>query len=126
MDFSYPRHEKLKSRKTIERMFAEGKSVAKFPLRLAYIENSESVQPIEIGVSVSKKYFKKAVDRNYFKRLLREAYRHNKHLIANLDKRYALMLLYQTKDRLAYQEISVKVVALFEKFRAETASAPPK
>jgi ribonuclease P protein component len=57
------------------------------------------------------------VDRNYFKRVLRETYRLNKHvLVENLDKPYAFMFFYQTKDRLTYEEINAKTVQLFEKF----------
>lgn len=64
-----------------------------------------------------KKNFKKAVDRNYFKRVLRETYRLNKHLlIDNLDQPYSFMFFYQTKDRLTYHEINTKTVQLFEKF----------
>ena len=115
---TYPKHEKLKSRLTIGLMFTEGKSVSKYPLRLVYVplqDNETGV--IKMGVSVSKKYFKKAVDRNYFKRILRETYRHNKHfLLQNTGKRYALMFMYQTKDRLSYEEINSKTIQLFEKF----------
>ena len=61
MDFSYPKEEKLKSRKIIDLLFTEGKSVAKFPLRLMYVGiNNDSDGSIKFGVSVSKKYFKKA------------------------------------------------------------------
>ena len=115
---TYPKSEKLKSKTTIDLMFREGKSVSKYPLRLVYAKASfEEGQKIKIGVSVSKKYFKKAVDRNYFKRVLRETYRLNKQLlIDNLQEPYAFMLLYQTKDRLTYEEINLKTVQLFEKF----------
>lgn len=122
MDVSFPNNEKLKSRKTIDTLFSAGKSVGKYPLRLAYVESaSGETEKIKMGVSVSKKYFKKAVDRNYIKRVLRETYRHNKHLLADTitDKPHAFMLLYQSKDRLSYDEINSKTVQLFEKFAAE-------
>ena len=118
--YTYPKEEKLKSHIIIERMFTEGKSVSKYPLRLAYIPitNTEADgMPLKMGVSVSKKHFKKAVDRNYFKRLLREAYRHNKQLlIEGLDQTYAFMLFYQTKETLSFSEINTKTIQLFEKF----------
>ena len=125
MNFTYPKSEKLKSKITIDSLFSKGKSVSKYPLRLVYVESDfgikeNSGQKIKMGVSVSKKYFKRAVDRNYFKRVLRETYRLNKHLlIENLEKPYAFMFFYQTKDRLTYQEIETKTKQLFEKFVLE-------
>jgi ribonuclease P protein component len=121
MNFTYPKSQKLKSKITIGLLFTDGKSVSKYPLRLVYHSSALSDgQIIKMGVSVSKKNFKKAVDRNYFKRILRETYRLNKHiLIDNLDKPYAVMLFYQTKDRLSYDEINTKTIQLFEKFVAQ-------
>ena len=118
MPFTYPKNEKLKSKKTIDLLFTEGKSVSKFPLRLVYMETQfDDGVPLKFGVSVSKKYFKKAVDRNYFKRVLRECYRHNKHLLIDtIDKKYAVLFFYQTKEKLTYQEIDGKTKQLFEKF----------
>ena len=118
MNNTYPKTEKLKSKTTIDLLFSQGKSVSKYPLRLVYVPiNLEKEEQIKIGVSVSKKYFKKAVDRNYFKRVLRECYRLNKHIIHdNLQKPYAIMFFYQTKERLSYQEINEKTIAIFEKF----------
>ena len=118
MQFTYPKHEKLKSKTTINLLFTEGKSVSKYPLRLVYVENSElNAELIKMGVSVSKKYFKKAVDRNYFKRVLRETYRLNKHLLIDkLEKPHAFMFFYQSKERLSYQEIEEKTIQLFQKF----------
>jgi ribonuclease P protein component len=122
MNFTYPKNEKLKSKITIDLLFSNGKSVSKYPLRLVFVESDYGIpehsdQNLKMGVSVSKKYFKQAVDRNYFKRVLRETYRLNKHLlIDNLDKKYAFMFFYQTKDRLSYEEINTKTIQLFEKF----------
>ena len=122
MKFTYPKNENLKSKITIDLLFSKCRSVSKCPLRLVFVESDygipeDSDQKLKMGVSVSKKYFKHAVDRNYFKRVLRETYRLNKHiLIDNLDKKYAFMFFYQTKDRLTYEEINTKTIQLFEKF----------
>ena len=126
MNFTYPKNEKLKSKITIGLLFTEGKSVSKYPLRLVYKAGSFSEgEKIKMGVSVSKKNFKKAVDRNYFKRVLRETYRLNKHLlIDNLDQPYSFMFFYQTKDRLTYEEINTKTIQLFEKFIAQYIKKP--
>ena len=60
MQFTYPKKEKLKSKTTIDLLFSEGNSVSKFPLRLVYVENKEpNAELMKMGVSVSKKYFKK-------------------------------------------------------------------
>lgn len=121
MNFNYPKNEKLKSKISIGLLFSEGKSVSKYPLRLVYHSGSlNENEKIKMGVSVSKKHFKKAVDRNRFKRILRETYRLNKHiLLDNLDKPYAFMFFYQTKERLSYDEINTKTIQLFEKFVAQ-------
>ena len=127
MSFTYPKSEKLKSRKTIDLLFSQGKSVSKYPLRLVYVENPSDAELVQMGVSVSKRNFKRAHDRNYFKRCLREAYRMNKHILhQDLNVPHAFMLLYQTSERLTSQEIQAKTIALFTKFNArnETVAKP--
>ena len=123
MSFSYPKKHKLKSKTSIDLLFAKGKSVSKYPLRLVYaVANEQQMdgEMIKIGVSVSKKYFKHAVDRNYFKRILRETYRLNQHLLReHLNEPYVFMFFYQTKDRLSYEEIEQKTILLFKKWALE-------
>jgi len=118
MSCAYPKAEKLKSKKIIDLLFSQGKSVSKFPLRLVYVPCAfEDNVPLKMGVSVSKKHFKKATDRNYYKRVLRECYRQHKHLLtAYLDQQYGMMFFYQTQEKLSFQEINEKTVQLFEKF----------
>ena len=123
MSFSYPKKHKLKSKTSIDLLFSKGKSVSKYPLRLVYAvaeEKHMDGELMKMGVSVSKKYFKHAVDRNYFKRILRETYRLNQHLLReHLEQPYNFMFFYQTKDRLTYQEIEQKTIQLFEKWVLE-------
>lgn len=74
--FTLGKKERLKSRKLIEQLFHEGKNFSVSPLRIHYLINKKIVDPpLLFATSVSAKNFKKAVDRNRIKRLLREAYR---------------------------------------------------
>lgn len=118
MSFSYPKKEKLKSEKLIEQLFSEGKSVSAFPLRMVYLKTDfdDEVQ-FKTGVSVSKRNFKNAVDRNRIKRLLREAYRLNKaSYFNNILGSYALMILYISKDGTDFDSIDKKMKLLLDTF----------
>lgn len=118
MSFSYPKKEKLKSQKLIEQLFSDGKSVSAFPLRMVYLKTAfeENVQ-FKTGVSVSKRNFKNAVDRNRIKRLLREAYRLNKaSYFNNISESYALMILYISKDGTDFVSIEKKMKQLLDTF----------
>ena len=114
MKLTYNKHEKLKSQKTIEKLFLDGDSVSAYPLRLVYLKNDDINK---IGVSVSKKNFKRAVDRIRIKRLLREAYRLNKNiLIENEVNGYALMILYISKDMPDFELVNSKMKKALIKF----------
>lgn len=74
---TYPRAEKLKSEKEISLLLKKGKWRSVGDIRILFLRKDPN-EKTKIGVSVSKRYFKKAVDRNRVKRLLREAYRLHK------------------------------------------------
>lgn len=117
MDTSYSRKEKLKSKKLIEKMFIEGHSVSVFPLRLVYLETvfTDGIT-IKTGVSVSKRHFKSAVDRNKVKRLMREAYRLNKpKYFNNFSTQCAFMILYIGNEKPTFEQIDIKMKLLLEK-----------
>lgn len=118
MDYTFKKLEKLKSKKKIEQLFLEGSSVTAFPLRLMYLQTSfKDGANIKIGVSVSKRNFKKAVDRNRIKRLMREAYRLNKNsYFNNITTQYALMILYIGTDKPKFKTLETKMKLLFEQF----------
>ena len=84
--FGFPKTERLKSRKQIDNLFATGKAFSVFPIRAIYQFTPAEKGSLQVGVTASKKYFKKAVDRNRLKRLLREAYRLQKEELVLLTK----------------------------------------
>ena len=94
--YTLGKNERLKSRKSIERVFKEGKSFSNFPFRVVYImEASEATSSLQAGFSVSTRYFKKAVDRNRVKRLMREGYRLQKNsLLATLKKQQLSLVIF--------------------------------
>ncbi|MGJ8591483.1 MAG: ribonuclease P protein component [Aquaticitalea sp.] len=122
MKFTFNKKEKLKSEKLITQLFAEGKSVAAYPLRLVYLHTSfEDGVKAKAGVSVSKRNFKNAVDRNRIKRLLREAYRLQKPAyFNNFSASYAFMILYIGKEETDFHNVSLKMKQLFDKFLQKT------
>jgi ribonuclease P protein component len=76
--FTFKKEEKLKSHKLIELLFKQGTSFSIFPLRILYLFPGNNIALLQAGFAVSTKNFKKAVDRNKVKRLMREVYRKQK------------------------------------------------
>ena len=72
---TFKKEEKLKSRKLIEQLFVSGKTFSIFPLKTIYILSVTEKYVLQSGFGISAKKFKKAVDRNRVKRLMREVYR---------------------------------------------------
>jgi ribonuclease P protein component len=119
MQHTFKKGEKLKKRKLITQLFADGKSLNEFPIKLIYLETEhESPFKVQAGVTVSKRNFKKAVDRNRIKRLLREVYRKNKYLIYQSahTKKHIFMFIYLDKKKIEYYLLEEKMIKLLYKF----------
>ena len=119
MQHTYKREEKLKKAKLIGKLFSEGSSVTSFPIKLVYFEvDHESSFKIQAGMSVSKRNFKRAVDRNRIKRLLRESYRKNKQRIYQsvYTKKHIIMFIYIGKNELKYSVVEEGMNSVIDKF----------
>jgi ribonuclease P protein component len=117
--FTYPRNQKLKSRKLLGNLFATGKSLNAFPLKLVYQTNSPvNAEILMAGVGASSRNFKKAVDRNRIKRLLRESYRLQKNILQDglpKDRQWQLFFIYTGKELPESKLIAEKMQFLMQK-----------
>jgi len=112
--FSYNKKEKLKSRKLLDKVFKEGKTFTVFPLKMFYLQPAEKMDfHIKTGVGVSGRNFKKAVQRNHVKRLLREAYRTEKTPLHNFllqqNSQAVVFILYIDKTLPVFTTVKSKM-----------------
>lgn len=115
--FSLGAKERLKSAKSIEYLFSDGKAISAYPLRLVFIGNSNGADPMRCAFSVSKRHFKKAVDRNRIKRLLRTSYRKIKPtLYQKLPHPYMGMILFNGKEIPSQKNTDKSMEILLEKW----------
>lgn len=112
------KQERLKSKKLIEKLYAEGDSVKTFPLRMMYVQTAHTSEfPCQVGVSVAKRNYKLAVDRNRLKRLMRETYRLQKQIVYNnLDEPYVFMISYIGREEIKYEDLYLKMEKLLTLF----------
>ena len=117
MSFSLKKHEILRSKKNIQELFETGSSFFLYPFKIFFLP-AKDPKNCQVLFSVSKKYFKKAVDRNLIRRRMREAYRLNKmNLKANQNDTFSISiaLIYISKFKLPYSEIESKLKQVFER-----------
>jgi ribonuclease P protein component len=111
---TFSKNERLCSKPLIDQLVQKGNSFNGFPFKIIWLEIQESSAPVKIVISVPKRNFKRAVDRNRIKRLIRETYRKNKHtLIERIgNRKIVLLLVYTSKTFIDYTgtEEKIKIV----------------
>jgi len=107
--FTFRKEERLRKEKDIQELFDKGSSFYLFPFKVFVLPNDPAVSPIhQILISVSKKNFKRAVDRNTIKRRMREAYRLQKQMLPESPGLKA-GFIYSHKEILDFEEIKKRM-----------------
>ena len=127
--YTFPKEEHLCRKKLIEELFSkQGSSFGVYPLRIVWIKAAAPTSaPPQVLISVSKRTFKRAVDRNRLKRLMREAYRLNKYRLTEQPNGHEIALLgiiFTGKEKSALTLVEKKLISAFHRLLGTTLEAP--
>lgn len=118
---TFRKQERIVSTRLIEMLFGKGdsQSLAAFPLRTVFLQitRQEKCAPVQILISVPKKRFKHAVDRNRVKRQIREAYRHHKQILDGTtaeDRQLIIAFIWLSDRHCPSSVIEKKVVGILQ------------
>jgi ribonuclease P protein component len=130
MRYTFHAAERLKSEVLISRLFKGGKSLMAYPFRVVWLpieEGYRSEFPVQVAISVPKRVFKTAVQRNTLKRRIREAYRLHKHelydIVQPTGAYIALMLVYVAKEPLPFSDMESGVRKMIRKMSDQISSS---
>jgi ribonuclease P protein component len=119
---SFDKAERLCSKILITNLFSKGNRViTQFPFRVLwqFINDTQTNQPAQVLVSVSKRNFPHAVDRNRIKRQIRELYRTQKHFLYTVlkqaNKNIVISITFQSKTHLKHEELNVAFRQMLQK-----------
>jgi ribonuclease P protein component len=113
--YTFRKEERLSKDKLIQELFDKGSSFYLFPFKVFFMPNPDQDSPFhQVAISVSKRNFKRAVDRNLIKRRIREAYRLNKELLSVRNK-LLIAYIYSVKDILPSAQIQERLVKTLKK-----------
>ncbi len=118
--FTLGKLERLKRRKVIDQLFSEGKAFTVFPVRVQYLFSAlPDAVPLQAGFTASGRNFKKAVDRNRIKRLMREAYRLQKNplqeQLLQKQKQLGLFFIYTGRELPDYTLVNEKIAVILKR-----------
>ncbi|MBK0379562.1 ribonuclease P protein component [Mucilaginibacter segetis] len=118
--YTFKKEERLCNKRLIESLFHKGSSFLCYPFRVSWLP-AEGPQefPVQIVFSVSKRRYKRAVDRNIIKRRIREAYRLHKHTqlyqaLNSADINIILSIGYIGKEIASFDFMEKKMLRLLE------------
>lgn len=112
--YSFSKKERLSGKKKVEGLFKKGSSFYLKGFQVRFLPATEEISQHQVLISVPKRNFKRAVDRNVLKRRIREAYRLNKERIQSKQSLY-IGFIYLSKKKLTFHEIQDQLIQCLER-----------
>lgn len=107
--FTFRKEERLSKEKLIQELFEKGSSFYLYPFKVFFLKIPTGGSTQQVLISVSKKLFARAVDRNTIKRRVREAYRLNKDAFG-MEPKFAIAYIYSIKEILPSSQIRERLL----------------
>ena len=121
--YTFKKEERLCSKKLLDKLFHNGSSFLLYPFRITWLVTDQlpAEVPVQVVISVSKRKFRRAVDRNLLKRRMREIYRQNKAemVYSRLDRPLLLAISYIGNDISEYRFMEKKLKLGLDKLRQQ-------
>ncbi|MFY0653639.1 MAG: ribonuclease P protein component [Cyclobacteriaceae bacterium] len=117
----FGKHERLSSKKLIDLLFNDGQSMFSYPFTIKFLAQSD-IDNHQVLISVPKKKFKRAVDRNLIKRRIKEAYRLNKAILADVKESSSYLLIayiYTANEIHDFNFIESKLIKSLERLKSK-------
>ncbi|MDR1792740.1 MAG: ribonuclease P protein component [Bacteroidales bacterium] len=121
--FGFSKREKICKRNDFLLLFQTNQVLYSYPYFCRYRLTESKEQKVRIAISAPKKYFKRAVDRNRIKRLTREIFRLNKHILYQQDKfknyQLDIFFIYSEEVLLSFDVLQKKMLTLLNKLSTD-------
>jgi ribonuclease P protein component len=114
--YRFPKTERLRHQKEIQELFARGSSFYLYPFRITLRNAPAGMDSHQVLITVAKRHFKRAVDRNLIKRRVRECYRLNKHQLSDMPG-LQIAYIYTANEIMEFLPLQQKVIESFNKIR---------
>lgn len=127
MRYYFKKSNILRSQILIEKVFAEGRTLKAYPLKLVWLPVTGDGPATQVLFAISKKNIRRAVNRNLIRRRMREVWRKELPLLeavlASRGLRLSIALVYSHKEPVDYSEIEKKIKQLIQKLVADITQA---
>jgi ribonuclease P protein component len=122
MKNTFDKAERLCRQSLLDQLFAGAAHFTHYPYKILWIKQPVGTFPFpaQVAVTVPKRNFKKAHDRNHIKRRIKEAYRLHKHILYDklqkADQQLAFIVIYLPREEKEYRELESKLIQALERF----------
>jgi ribonuclease P protein component len=111
-----PKNEKVKSKKIVEALFSSKVQSFEYPFKIFSLFADDAQSSPQILISIPKRNFKKAVDRNRLRRQIREIYRINKKLIKP-PAPLAIAIILVSKEKIEFPMLQKKLIGILSRLK---------